>query len=171
MNIVNKNSSICFLITLLIFSRLIPHPPNFTPIISIVILGGILFHSFTLTMIVFLSSMFISDLIIGIYSGMIFTYFALILIGLIYYFIFYKITYKNLIFHSIFGSFIFYLITNFFVWINSDLYEKNIDGLIQCYFLAIPFFSNTLLSTIFFSFLTFVCVDKINKYFYKRQNY
>ena len=44
--IINKNSSICFLITLLVFSRLIPHPPNFTPIISIVILGGILFHSF-----------------------------------------------------------------------------------------------------------------------------
>ena len=55
MKIINKNSSICFLITLLVFSRLIPHPPNFTPIISIVILGGILFHSFTLTIIVFLA--------------------------------------------------------------------------------------------------------------------
>ena len=76
MKIINKNSSICFLITLLVFSRLIPHPPNFTPIISIVILGGILFHTFTLTIIVFFSSMFISDLIIGLYSGMIFTYIA-----------------------------------------------------------------------------------------------
>ena len=111
--------------------------------------------------------MFISDLIIGLYSGMIYTYIALTLIGLIYYFIFYKITYKNLIFHSIFGSFIFYLVTNFFVWTYSDLYEKNIDGLIQCYLLAVPFFSNTLLSTIFFSFLTFACVDKIKNYFYK----
>ena len=79
----------------------------------------------------------------------------------------YKITYKNLIFHSIFGSFIFYLVTNFFVWTYSDLYEKNIDGLIQCYLLAVPFFSNTLLSTIFFSYLTFVCVEKIKNYFYK----
>ena len=169
MKIINKNSSICFVITLLVFSRIIPHPPNFTPIISIAILGGILFHSFTLTLIVFLSSMFISDLIIGLYPGMIFTYIALILIGTIYYFIFNKITYKNLIFHSLFGSFIFYLITNFFVWTNSDLYEKTVDGLIKCYLLAIPFFSNTLLSTIFFSFLTFACVDRIKNYFYKTE--
>ncbi len=167
MKIINKNSSIFFLIILLVFSRLIPHPPNFTPIISIVILGGILFQSFILTAIVFFTSMFISDLIIGLYPEMIFTYITLMIIGILYYFIFNKINYKNLIVHSFFGSFIFYLITNFFVWTNGSLYEQTLDGLIQCYILAIPFFSNTLLSTIFFSYLTFACVDKIKTHFYK----
>ncbi len=167
MKIINKNNSICFLITLLVFSRLIPHPPNFTPIISIVILSGILFHSFILTIIVFFSSMFISDLVIGLYPEMIFTYITLLFIGILFYFFFNKINYKNLIMHSIFGSFIFYLLTNFFVWINSNLYEQTLDGLINCYVLAIPFFSNTLLSTIFFSYLTFTCVDKVKNYFYK----
>ena len=167
MGLINKKNSICFLIILLVFSRLIPHPPNFTPIISIVVLSGVLFHSFILTIIIFLSSMLISDLIIGFYPGIIFTYITLLIIGMLFYFIFNKINYKNLIVYSFAGSFIFYFITNFFVWVNSNLYEQTINGLINCYILAIPFFSNTLLSTIFFSYLTFACVNKIKNYFYK----
>ena len=151
----NKNSSICFLITLLVFSRLIPHPPNFTPIISIVILSSILFQTFLITSIVFLLSMFVSDLIIGLYPGMIFTYMSLMIIGILFYYFVNNISYKNLVIYSFLGSFIFYLITNFFVWINSNMYEHSFDGLIQCYILAIPFFSNTIISTTFFSFVTF----------------
>jgi len=152
---------------MLVFSRLIPHPPNFTPIISIVLLSGTLFQTFTLAAVVFFLSMLVSDFIIGFYPGMIFTYITLMVIGMLFYFIFNKINYKNLIFYSFFGSLIFYTITNFFVWLNGNIYEPTINGLIQCYILAIPFFSNTLLSTIFFSYLTFVCINKIKTYFYK----
>ena len=85
---------------------------------------------------------------------MIFTYIALTLIGLIYYFIFYKIAYKNLIFHSIFGSFIFYSVTNFSF--EHSIYMKKYRWP-NCYLLAVPFFSNTLLSTIFFSYSHLLC--------------
>ena len=166
----NKNSSICFLITLLVFSRLIPHPPNFTPIISIVILSSILFQTFLITSIVFLLSMFVSDLIIGLYPGMIFTYMSLMIIGILFYYFVNNISYKNLVIYSFLGSFIFYLITNFFVWINSNMYEHSFDGLIQCYILAIPFFSNTIISTTFFSFVTFFCVNKIKKYYFSKDD-
>ncbi len=47
------------------------------------------------------------------------------------------------------------------------MYEHSFNGLIQCYILAIPFFTNTIISTIFFSFLTLFCVNKIKKYYYK----
>lgn len=170
MKIMNKNSSICFLITLLVFSRLIPHPPNFTPIISIVILSSILFQTFLITSIVFLLSMFVSDLIIGLYPGMIFTYMSLMIIGILFYYFVNNISYKNLVIYSFLGSFIFYLITNFFVWINSNMYEHSFDGLIQCYILAIPFFSNTIISTTFFSFVTFFCVNKIKKYYFSKDD-
>ena len=50
------------------------------------------------------------------------------------------------------GAFIFFIITNFGVW-SSGFYGYSIDGLIECYFLAIPFFVNTLVSTIIFSAL------------------
>jgi hypothetical protein len=41
-------------------------------------------------------------------------------------------------------SFVFYIFSNFFVFIFFDLYPKNISGLIQCYFYALPFFFNRL---------------------------
>ena len=165
MKIINKNSSICLLISLLIFSRLIPHPPNFTPIISIVILSSILFQTFLITTIVFLLSMFVSDLIIGLYPDMVFTYITLMIIGILFYYFLNKISYRNLVIYSFLGSIIFYLITNFFVWINSSMYEHSFNGLIQCYIMAIPFFTNTIISTIFFSFLTLFCVNKIKKFY------
>ena len=46
------------------------------------------------------------------------------------------------------------------------VYGKNLNGLIECYFLAIPFFKNTFFSTIIFSYATLI----IYKSFTKRQN-
>ena len=48
------------------------------------------------------------------------------------------------------GAFIFYLLTNFGVW-SMGSYGYTIDVLINCYILAIPFFVNTIISTIIFS--------------------
>jgi hypothetical protein len=42
-------------------------------------------------------------------------------------------------------------------------YEKDLNGLISCYFLAIPFFKNTLFSTIVFSYAAYLA-----NYFYGR---
>ena len=69
--------------------------------------------------------MFISDLIIGLYSGMIFTYIALTLIGLIYYFIFYKITYKNLFFIQ-FSVLLFFIQSRIFSFGLTVIYMKKI---------------------------------------------
>ena len=49
-------------------------------------------------------------------------------------------------------SAIFFIISNLGVWFLGNLYEKNLEGLIKCYFLAIPFFKNTLFSTLIFSY-------------------
>ena len=63
-----------------------------------------------------------------------------------------KLNYKNLFLFSLFGSLIFFIITNFGVWALGSLYEKNLKGLIECYILAIPFFGNTFLSTLVFAY-------------------
>ena len=68
------------LILLLAFSRLIPHPPNFTPIIAAAVMSGYLFKNIYISSIVLLFSMFLSDLVIGIYSNFFFVYFSLLLI-------------------------------------------------------------------------------------------
>ena len=163
MNIANKDlkkylfpiSIIC----ILAFSRLIPHPPNFTPIIAAAVISSYLLKNIYLSLIVLLGSMFLSDLIIGLYNNFIFTYFSLFLILIIQSQIIKKITFKNLYIYCLIASVIFFVTTNFSVWIFSNLYEKSFNGLINCYFLAIPFFTNTVLSTIFFSYLSYVVTN------------
>tara|TARA_B100000242_G_C42713312_1_gene333377 strand:- start:240 stop:497 length:258 start_codon:yes stop_codon:yes gene_type:complete len=63
------------------------------------------------------------------------------------------------------GALLFFIITNFGVWL-SGLYGYNIEGIIKCYVLAIPFFGYTLISTLLFSLL----IETVYKYrnFYKK---
>ena len=152
LNFLKKDKFAISLIFIMVFSRLIPHPPNFTPIIAVAIMSGYLFKNFYLSFLVLTVSMVISDLFIGFYGNMIFVYFGLFLINYIFYEIKRFINFKNLFFMSIFGSLIFFLISNFGVWFSGSLYEKNLAGLITCYYMAIPFFTNTLISTLIFSY-------------------
>ena len=152
------------LILILAFARLIPHPPNFTPIIAVAILSGYLFKNIYLSLITLFVAMLLSDFFIGFYKNIFFVYFSLFLITLIFYKINKKINFKNLFIFGFFGSLIFYLISNFGVWALGKLYTKNLQGLITCYFLALPFFKNTLLSTIIFSYTAYV----VNYFYIKK---
>jgi len=140
----------------LAFSRLIPHYPNFTPVIAVAIMSSYFFKNIYLSFIVIILSMLISDVFIGFYNNIFFVYLSLLLITFIFYGFNTRIKFKNLFIFGFFGSLIFFLISNFGVWLLSNMYEKNLNGLIYCYFLALPFFINTLLSTVFFSYLAFI---------------
>jgi hypothetical protein len=50
------------------------------------------------------------------------------------------------------GPTLYFLISNLFVWMNAGeaIYMKDLNGLMQCYAMAIPFYRNSLLSTIVF---------------------
>ena len=152
------------LILILAFSRLIPHPPNFTPIIAATILSGYFFKNTYITLLVLIISMILSDLIIGFYSSYFLVYFSLIIIVFTFSKISKNINYKNLFLYGISSSLIFFIITNFGVWAFGVLYEKYLAGLISCYIMAIPFFTNTVLSTVFYSYTAFFLYNlKIKK--------
>jgi len=160
------------LILLLAFSRFIPHPPNFTPIVAVAIMSGYFFKNINLSYIVLLISMLLADVFIGFYKHMFFVYLSLFLITFIFFKISDKVNSKNLFIFGFLGSLIFFLVSNFGVWasgvispITSLPYEKNINGLINCYFLAIPFFTKTLISTIFFSYIAYFLKYSFNRKF------
>lgn len=133
----------------LAFFRLIPHPPNFTPILAISVFAGIKFKDNLFSYLVPVSAMLVSDAIIGFHNGMIIIYLAIVLSA----FIARKF---NTINSSVLSScLLFFLITNFQVWIMSSSYSKSLIGILECYTLAIPFFGMTLLSTFFFSYVLF----------------
>ena len=146
------------LILILALARLIPHPPNFTPIIAVAIISGYFFKNFNLSALTLLIAMLISDLFIGFYENVIFVYASLLLITFIFHKISYKINFKNLFIYGFAGSAIFFIVSNFGVWalgspgVYDIAYEKSLSGLIQCYILAIPFFGNTFLSTLIFAY-------------------
>ena len=159
----SKNFFSISIILVLVFSRLIPHPPNFTPIIAVSIMSGLLFRNFYLSLIVLLISMLLSDIIIGFHTNMIFVYLSLFLVCYISYTKVIKFNYKNLFIYSFLGSMGFFLITNFGVWLSGNLYTPDLNGLIDCYILAIPFFTNTLISTVFFSYIAYFVINIYEK--------
>ena len=146
------------LILILAFARLIPHPWNFTPVIAVAILSGYFFKNIYLSFSILLISMLIADVFLGFYENMIFVYISLLLIAFVFFKISKKINFKNLFIYSFAGSLIFFVISNFGVWIlgspgvDNLPYDKNLNGLIECYILAIPFFGHTFISTVIFSY-------------------
>ena len=131
-----------------VFSRLIPHPPNFTPLLAIALYAGISFKNKKL-FIIPLVAMIVSDVFLGYHSSILWVYFSLLIIFYIGYVSFKKYSFTNLILLSIISSLMFFILTNFGVWIIG--YPKTFEGLMACYIAAIPFFHNTLFSTILFS--------------------
>ena len=77
-NIGIKTSTVLILIAVLAFSRLIPHPPNFTPLLGMAVFAGARLDSKLFAILAPLTAMFLSDLIIGLHSGMSIIYFAIL---------------------------------------------------------------------------------------------
>ena len=146
------------LILILALARLIPHPPNFTPIIAVAIMSGYFFKNINLSFLTLIVAMLVSDLFIGFYENVIFVYASLLLITFVFHKISNKINFKNLFIYGFAGSLIFFVVSNFGVWalgspgVYDIAYEKSLSGLIECYILAIPFFGNTFLSTLIFAY-------------------
>lgn len=150
------------LILILSFSRTIPHPPNFTPLLAVGIFSGFYFKKFFLSVFIVLLSMFIGDLYLGFHNTMIFTYLALTVavgIGLLIK----QFKTFEIFFSGIFSSICFFLITNFGAWITLEMYEKNMEGLVSSYIMAIPFFHNTLISTFLYLFLIKIIFELLLK--------
>ena len=150
----------------IILSRLLPHPPNFTSTIAVAFYLPALFGAKFI--IVALSAFIISDLILGLHSLVFFTWGSLFLIA--YYAKYFKRFYFR-IFGVSLSCIIFFLVSNFGVWTSSDLYTKNLEGLVKCYTMAIPFLQSSLIGTIIFSVLIeFILCLNNTKSFIRRIN-
>ena len=129
-------------------SRFIPHPPNFTTLLALTFYIPIFFGLRYVPIIAICFAL--TDLFLGFHPYTLFTWGSILLIGYISKFFFKTIQLRTL--GVLAGSCIFYLTTNFGVWLVGN-YEKNFEGLLLCYTLAIPFFSYTIVSTLFYSFV------------------
>ena len=129
-------------------SRFVPHPPNFTSLIALSLYVPLIFGLKFLPVLIL--SFIITDLFIGLHSLTLFTYGSIIFIGLASKFFRSKIYFR--ISGDLIGACLFFLFTNFGVW-SLGYYGYTFEGLASCYILAIPFFGNTLVSTLLYSLL------------------
>jgi len=134
-----------------IAARFLPHPPNFAPIAAIA-LFGVCFLPKRLALILPLLAMLISDFFIGFYHWpvMLAVYSSFLLVGLWGFWLKKRLKWHNTIFSAFLAGLVFFLITNFAVWVFTPWYSKTIAGLTQCFIMALPFFKNTLLGNLFY---------------------
>lgn len=130
-------------VALLVLWRWIPHPPNFSPVLAFAMFAGAQLPRKWAVGAVW-ALMLASDLFLGFHSTMFFVYVALAACTVIG-------TRYNLLVSSLGASVLFFVVSNFGVWLLS--YPLTISGFVQCFALAIPFFWNTLVSTVLFSVL------------------
>lgn len=156
------------LIVVAAISRLIPHPLNFAPIGAMSLFGAAYFTNKKLAFVLPLLAMFVSDLLINniLYAsyfgsftlftpGFIWIYGPIILMVIVGIVLLKKVTLTRIVVGSFATSVIFFLISNFGVWLSDSDYPLTFSGLMLCYDMAIPFFKNTLLGNIFYSAVLF----------------
>ncbi len=167
------------LIVLLALSRMLPHPLNFSPLVAMGLFGAAHFakrwQAFLIPIVAaWASDLFINNVLysqyyptfVWFYEGFYWqygTYLLIILLGTWYF--------KNNIsipkvLGGVFGSgLIFYLFSNFGVWLTTTLYPLNFSGLIICYTAGLPFYKSTLAGDLFYSTLLFGSYYLIQRFF------
>lgn len=150
-------------------SRLIPHPPNFTPVGAMALFGGAYFASRRAAFAVPLAALLLSDLALAAtrYGWSFFSTQPAVYVS------FALIVCLGLLLRgprstparavsvgaaSLAASTLFFLITNFAVWASGsmrELYDQTLAGLVKCYAAGIPYFANTVAGDLLYALLLF----------------
>lgn len=137
----------------LLISRLVPHPANFTALTAVGLFGGSYWRRSQLKFVVPLLALFLTDAYLGFYPGIVFTYVAVALGVIVAPLL--SASLWNVLARGVLASVLFFVVSNLGVWWSSGMYAPTLAGLVDCYVMALPFFHNTLISTAFYSVVLF----------------
>ncbi len=151
------------LIILAVLSRLLPHPGNFSPLAAIALFGATYFSNKKWAILVPMAAWWLSDLLLNntiyaeyqtgfsLFAGYQFwSFLSILAIVGIGYILLKRINVVNVLGSALIAAVLFFVVSNFGVWLSGTLYTKNVTGLIECYVAAIPFFHWTLIGNIFY---------------------
>ena len=147
-------------------TRVIPHPPNFSPIEAVALFGGAYFAKRHWALLVPLLAMFASDLVLGLArgglywgyfssAGYLLVYACIALSTLLGFGLRGRVGAGRVLGYSLVGSLLFFLVTNFGAWLSDPVYPKTAAGLAAAYVAGVPFFQWTVLGTMFYAALLF----------------
>ena len=163
-----KTLTITFLVLLAAFSRLAPHPSNFTAIGALAIFAAAIIPNKFLSSLLPLAAMWLSDLAMNnlVYReyypsfvwfspGFFWIYAGVFAHNISAWFTIKKVNITSVSGTSVLGATFFFILSNFGVWLGSGRYPTTSEGLLRCYVAALPFFGNMLVSNLFFCTLLF----------------
>lgn len=147
-------------------TRVLPHPPNFSPVEAIALFGGAYFASKRWAALVPLVGLFVSDLVLarlngGLYAswfgsaGIWLVYLCIALTTVLGFGLRGKVSGARVLGYSLLGSVLFFVVTNFGAWLTDPMYPKTLAGLLAAYVAGVPFFQWTLLGTLFYAAILF----------------
>jgi hypothetical protein len=139
-----------------VFGRLVAHIPNMTPLVAIALFCTT-YLSLRYSLIVFASTMILTDIVIGIYQWqiMLAVYISFALVCCIGLLVKRTPSLLRIIIGATSASVLFFIITNWAVWQFSGMYPLTFSGLIQSYTMALPFFKNMLAGDLFYTTMLF----------------
>jgi len=156
------------MILLAALSRLLPHPPNFSPIEAVALFGGAFFAHRAWAVVVPLLAMLISDLALGLVNGGIYLdyftnahfiaiYASIVACTVLGFALRGRASGTRVLGASLAGSVLFFLATNFATWLAAmpDKGDACASGLSACYIAGLPFFQWTVLGTLFYAAILF----------------
>lgn len=135
-----------------IAGRLMPHYPNATPITALA-LAGKRYLGRRWSLILPIAAMLASDFIIGFYNWRVMAsvYGSFLLVGLLSWCLKKNSGPIALGIVVLGSSLLFFLVTNFAVWLFSPWYAKSLAGLLYCYALGIPFLRNMVVGDLLYT--------------------
>ncbi len=169
----NANSKQTFLAIMLILLgvilRLLELIPNFSPVTAIALLGGAYLLDKRWSIIIPVTSLLISDILLGYKNNYPFFHNTIFFVYISYIIIVFlgwklrteKVNYVKVAGFAIVSSLLFFIISNIGVWLVGTLYERNLSGFITCFEMAIPFYKYTILGDVAYSILFFVVFNVI----------
>jgi hypothetical protein len=150
------------MITAAAAARIIPHPWNFTPIGAMCLFGGAYFQRRWAAFLVPMAALLASDVVLYLVlygnqgfsvTSMKYVWFALtVLLGMA---LRGNVTFSRVTAAAIAASVMFFLLSNFHVWLGSRTYPQTPAGLLACYIAAVPFAMNMLAGNLFYCAILF----------------
>ena len=135
--------------------RILPHPPNVSPVAAMALFGGAYFSDRRVAFLVPFLALLLSDVLIGLHDTMVYVYAGFALTVVIGFWVGNKLNVGRTAIAVLASSVLFFIITNFGAWASFGLYPMTTEGLMQAYVAAIPFFQNSLLGNLVFTTLLF----------------
>ncbi|OGX37795.1 MAG: hypothetical protein A3C36_03495 [Omnitrophica WOR_2 bacterium RIFCSPHIGHO2_02_FULL_52_10] len=143
-----------WLLVIGVVSRLVVHAWNFTPVIALALFGGVYLKK-KQALILPLALLAVSDIILGFHETMFFTWGTILLIVGIGFWVRKNKNLTTVVAGGLASAVLFFITTNFGVWLVSGMYPMTWAGLTECFVLAMPFFRNELLSTFIYGVVLF----------------